>query len=84
VREAWGVSAGGWVDVWVLAGDGADARLAARSRPVLELRGDGADATALLGLSPEEVTTVTGALGPGRVLLAHAPPPEPGAAEAGG
>lgn len=74
VEDAWGVTAGGWVDVWVLGADGS-AALAGRSRPVLELRGEGPDATALLGLATEEVTAVTAALGQGRVLLAHAPPP---------
>lgn len=74
VQEGWGVAAGGWVDVWVLGPDGG-ADLAARARPVLELRGDGADSTALLGLAADEVTSVTAALGQGRVLLAHAPSP---------
>jgi hypothetical protein len=74
VDEGWGVTAGGWVDVWVLGGD-AGATLAARSRPVLELRGEPPDISALLGLAIEEVTAVTAALSHGRVLLAHAPPP---------
>jgi hypothetical protein len=74
VDEAWGITAGAWVDVWVLGGDGG-AQLAGPSRPVLELRGDGPDSTALIGLAVDEVTAVTAALGQGRVLLAHAPPP---------
>jgi hypothetical protein len=74
VQEAWGVTEGAWVDVWVLSIEG-EAALAASSRPVLELRGEGPDRTALLGLAVDEVTAVTAALGQGRVLLAHAPPP---------
>jgi hypothetical protein len=74
VEEAWGVTAGGWVDVWVLDADGA-AALAAAARPVLELRGEGLGTTALLGLSTAEVDAITRALGQGTVVLAHAPAP---------
>jgi hypothetical protein len=60
--------------VWVLGADGSTLP-AARARPVLEVRGEGGERTALLGLAVDEVTAVTGGLGQGRVLLAHAPVP---------
>lgn len=74
VEESWGVAAGGWVDVWVLGEDGR-ALAAARARPILELRGEGAGTTALIGLAQDEVTAVTAGLANGRVVLAHAPAP---------
>jgi hypothetical protein len=74
VEEAWGIVAGALVDVWVLGADGSTLP-AARARPVLEVRGEGGERTALLGLAVDEVTAVTGGLGQGRVLLAHAPVP---------
>jgi hypothetical protein len=76
VEEGWGVTAGGWVDVWVLAGSDDPATLVARSRPVLALRDEGASASALVGLDRDrEVESVTSGLALGTVLLAHAPPP---------
>lgn len=74
VEEGWGVVAGGWVDVWLLADARAESRLVARSRPVLEVR-LGTRPTALVGLAEEEVGAVTGGLAGSRLLLAHAPPP---------
>lgn len=74
VEEGWGVAAGGWVDVWVLGVGDEPATLVGRSRPVLELR---EEETALVGLRQEdEVGPVTEGLALGRVLLAHAPPPD--------
>ncbi|HWB72454.1 MAG TPA: hypothetical protein VG452_09555, partial [Egibacteraceae bacterium] len=65
----------GWVDVWVLGAGDAPARLVARARPVLQVRGEGPASTALVGLHVDEVGEATAGLALGRVLLAHAPPP---------
>lgn len=76
VEDAWAVTAGGWVDVWVLGTGAEPATLVASARPVLELREDGTGATALVGLHrDDEVGPVTAGLAMGKVLLAHAPPP---------
>jgi hypothetical protein len=75
VEDSWGVSAGGWVDVWVLGAGTDPAVLIARSRPLLEVREDGVRVTALVGLHIDEVGPATTGLALGRVLLAHAPPP---------
>jgi hypothetical protein len=75
VEDGWGVSAGGWVDVWVLGAGEQPAALVASSRPVLEVRGDPAGATALIGLAADEVAGTTAGLALGRVLLTHAPGP---------
>jgi hypothetical protein len=74
VDTGWGVVAGGWVDVWVLADDGPEGAVA-RSRPVLEIRADDLAPTALIGLDDAEVAAVTRGLTAGKVLLAPAPPP---------
>lgn len=74
VEEGWAVTAGGWVDAWVLGVGDEPATLAASSRPVLELR---EGEVALVALDrEEEVGPVTTGLALGRVLLTHAPPPE--------
>lgn len=76
VEEGWVVTAGGWVDVWVLAAGDEPATLVARSRPVLEVRTEGASTTALVGLDGrDEVGAATEGLALGRLLLAHAPAP---------
>lgn len=74
-EAGWGVVAGGWVDVWVLGEGDAPARLVARARPVVQVRDDAAGLTSLVGLSGNEVQSVTTGLAMGRVLLAHAPAP---------
>lgn len=75
VEEGWGVTAGAWVDVWVLGAAESPAVRVARSRSVLEVRDDGATASALVGLADDEVAATTEGLALGRVLLTHAPPP---------
>lgn len=77
VEDGWGVTAGAFVDVWVLGADAQPARQVARARSVLEVTAttDGTGSTALLGLSPTEVGPTTTALADGRVLLTHAPAP---------
>ncbi|HVM12868.1 MAG TPA: hypothetical protein VM287_00870 [Egibacteraceae bacterium] len=78
VQEGWVVTAGGWVDVWVLGTGDELATLVARARPVLEVRTEGASTTALVGLDgEEEVGAATEGLALGRLLLAHAPAPAP-------
>lgn len=73
VEEGWAITAGGWVDAWVLGVGEQPATLVASSRPVLELR---EGEVALVGLDrDEEVGEVTTGLALGRVLLTHAPPP---------
>lgn len=79
VEEGWSLTAGSWVDVWVLTaaaerGDEA-AVLVARGRPVLEVRIDARGATALVGLATEEVAAATAGLATGRIVLSHAPAP---------
>jgi Flp pilus assembly protein CpaB len=74
IESGWGVVGGGWVDLWLLADGGAASQLAARSRPVLEVREDH-QPTALVGLTPDEVEVVTEGLAAARLLLTHAPPP---------
>lgn len=74
VREGWGVEAGGWVDVWVEGAGPGRTGPVATSRPVLDVRGDGARPTALIGLHTDEVAAVTGA-DRDAVRLTHAPPP---------
>lgn len=78
VRPGWAVTAGGWVDVWVLGAGPDSSTLVARSRPVLQVRGDGGATTALVGLAEPEVAEVTAAMSLGGVLLTHAPPPSAG------
>ncbi|HUH08457.1 MAG TPA: hypothetical protein VML96_11730 [Egibacteraceae bacterium] len=75
VHEGWAISAGGWVDVWVLGAGEAPAALVARSRPILDIRSDAASMTALVGLHIDEVSAATAGLALGKVLLAHAPAP---------
>jgi hypothetical protein len=77
VERGWGVEAGGWVDVWVLGAADAPARLIGRSCPVLVVAVDGDRETALVALPADQVGSLTEGLALGRVLLAHAPPPEP-------
>lgn len=78
VQDGWVVTAGGWVDVWVLGAGDQLATLVARARPVLEVRTEGAGTTALVGLDgDEEVGAATEGLALGRLLLAHAPAPGP-------
>ncbi len=74
-EPGWAVTAGGWVDVWVLGAGDAPAELVARRRPVLAVRRDADGLTALVGLAADEVGPTTTGLALGRVLLAHAPPP---------
>ena len=73
VDEGWGVVPGGWVDVWVLGVHGDEPALVARGRPVLEVRGEGAQVSALLGLADDEVGPTTEGIAAGRVLLTLAP-----------
>lgn len=75
VEEGWGVVAGSWVDVWVLGTGESPAAQVARSRAVLQVRDDGATASALVGMADDEVGATTEGLALGRVLLTHAPPP---------
>lgn len=79
VEQGWGVTAGGWVDVWVLGAGEDPATLVARSRPVVDVRETPSATIALLGLDhATEVADATTGLALGQVLLAHAPPPLPG------
>lgn len=79
IEEGWLVTAGGWVDVWVLGAADEPATLVARSRPVLEVRDDGPSPTALVGLDGDsEVGPATAGLALGRLLLTHAPAPQSG------
>lgn len=79
VEEGWGVTAGGWVDVWVLGAGEEPSALVARSRPVVEVRDTASATTALIGLHRGgEVAATTTGLALGQVLLAHAPPPTAG------
>lgn len=75
VEPGWGVTSGAWVDVWVLGTGEGPTSLVARSRPVLEVRGDDFEQTALVGLDADEVTQATRGLAAGGLLLTHAPPP---------
>lgn len=75
VVSGWGIVAGGWVDVWVLDAGEEPSALVAKARPVLHVRDDEHETTALVGLDADEVAQVTGALALGRILLTHAPPP---------
>lgn len=75
-EEGWGVVDGGWVDVWTLGSGDEPSQLVARQRPVLDVRTDTNGLTSLVGLREDEVGPVTSGLALGRVLLAHAPPPE--------
>jgi hypothetical protein len=77
-EPGWDVQQGGWVDVWTLGTGDRPARLVASSRPVLQVREDPSGLTTLVGLAGDEVEAVTTGLALGRVLLAHAPPPEHG------
>lgn len=74
VDEGWGVVAGGFVDLLAPAGEEGSTRIAA-SRPVLEVRGEEDQPTALVGLGEDEVEAVTAALELGDLVLTHAPPP---------
>lgn len=74
VEEGWGLVPGAWVDVWALDPGGAGAQLVARSRPVLVVREDDLQRTALVGLAEAEVTAATAGLSSGGILLVHAPP----------
>lgn len=75
VEPGWAITAGAWVDVWLLGTGEQPATLAARSRPVLDVREDDSSRTALVGLDREEIAAVTSGLALGHVLLAHAPAP---------
>ncbi len=76
VEASWGVTAGGWVDVWVLGVGEQPAELVAERRPVIALDVDDAGATtALVGVAEQEVGPTTTGLAVGRVLLSHAPHP---------
>lgn len=76
VEHGWLVTAGGFVDVWVLGAGEEAATLVARSRPVLEVREEGSSSTALVALAVDtEVQPATAGLSLGRLLLAHAPAP---------
>lgn len=75
VEPGWGTTAGSWVDVWVLGTGEQPASQVASARPVLEVRGEGRDKTALVGLSEDEVAAATTGLALGKVLLTHAPAP---------
>jgi hypothetical protein len=75
VEDGWGVTAGGWVDVWVLDPAGGASQLVARSRPVLEVSEGAHSAVALVGLDVDEVQRATEGLALGRLVLAHAPVP---------
>lgn len=81
IEEGWGVTQGGWVDVWVLDQAG-HAELVARGRPVLDVRSE-SPATALVGLAPDEVEAATTGLARGALLLTHAPAPGPSTSGAG-
>lgn len=75
VKDGWGVTAGGRVDVWVLGAGEEPAARVATGRPVLEVKRDSVgEATALVGLATEEVAPATSGLALGQVLLTHAPP----------
>lgn len=75
-EAGWGVVDGGWVDVWTLGSGDEPSELVARQRPVLDVRTDTGGLTSLVGLREDEVGPVTSGLALGRVLLAHAPPPD--------
>jgi hypothetical protein len=74
-EAGWGVVAGGWVDVWVLATGDQPAEQVARARPVVAVHEDPSGLTALVGLTAGESDAVATGLALGRVLLAHAPGP---------
>lgn len=77
VEDGWHVTAGGWVDVWVLSPGEQPATLVARSRPVLEVREEGSSPTALVALDGDtEVGPATTGLALGRLLLTHVPAPQ--------
>lgn len=77
IEDGWHVTAGGWVDVWVLSPGEEPAALVARSRPVLEVREDGSSPTALVALDGDtEVGPATTGLALGRLLLTHVPAPQ--------
>lgn len=76
-EPGWGVVEGGWVDVWTLGTGARSSELVAKRRPVLEVRSDTSGLTSLVGLTEDEVGPVTSGLALGRLLLAHAPAPEP-------
>jgi Flp pilus assembly protein CpaB len=75
VEDTWGVAPGGWVDLWMLGGDGRPASRIATGRRVLEVSGDAHEATALVELHVDEVGPAGAGLALGRLLLAHAPAP---------
>ncbi|HWH33010.1 MAG TPA: SAF domain-containing protein [Egibacteraceae bacterium] len=76
VEEGWRVTAGGWVDVWVLGMEDRPSVLVAAACPVLAVAADDMGAgTALVALPRAAVGEVAQGLTAGRVLLAHAPPP---------
>lgn len=74
VDEGWRIDEGGLVDVWVLGAGAEPAAQVAGGRPVLEVSGQDAGATALVGLTEEEVGPTSEGLALGRVLLTHVPP----------
>lgn len=83
VEEGWAITAGAWVDVWVLGSGEEPATLVARSRPVLDISEEDARRTALIGLSQDgEVGAATTGLALGALLLTHAPAPATEAAHA--
>ena len=70
------VEAGGWVDVWVLGAGEQPATLVARSCPVLQVEAADQTATALVAIPESAIGAAAEGLALGRVLLAHAPPPD--------
>lgn len=73
VSAGWGVEPGAFVDLW---GEG-EATPLASGRPVLEVRDDAHQPTALVGLAREEVAAVAAAE---ELRLTHAPAPPEGPA----
>jgi|GEM_PF-2382805 len=74
IDAGWGVASGSFVDVWADAA----ATPVATGRPVLEVRDDARQPTALVGLATDEVAAMAGAE---QVRLTHAPAPGPTAAQ---
>jgi hypothetical protein len=75
VEAGWRVEPGGWVDVWVLGAGERPSQLVASARPVLQVREEQGNATALVALRSGEVAATTAGMALGTILLAHSPPP---------
>lgn len=69
VERAWGIEAGGVVDVWAVTDDREDPTPLATARPVLLLRDDGPRPVALVSLHEDAVAEATATLARGRLLL---------------